>query len=163
MVRTCITGASGRLGRVLVETFRERGDEIVNAHEEVGDLNYLVFAHRYRGEPSFVQEMRVNLHWIREWIERQTWLSGDHSVVLIGSAASRSPAKDQSHAYNLSKACLPQLARIFSNRMRINVLSPDTFTGPQAVITPQQVAEVARFLCSPVSSGLNGQELMVTG
>lgn len=159
-MRTLITGQSGRLGRVVLETFGARGDEIWYKPEA---LNYLVFAHRYRGPLSFVDEMQANLLDVIAMIDSTTWAVGDKSIVLVSSVSATGPAENQTLAYNLSKAALNQLARCYAKNHRINTVSPDTFTGEAAVVTKQQVADVIAFLCSPAASGIRGQDIRVSG
>ena len=159
-MRTYITGRTGRLGAVLEESFRKRGDEIAR---DIRNVNYLVFAHRYRGEEWYDAEMRANVTQVVRLIDAAMWAPGDTAIVIVSSVSATAPAINQSLAYNLSKAALNQLARCYATKYRINTVSPDTFTGDNPKVTKQQVANVISFLCSSLSSGINGQDIKVTG
>ncbi len=160
MSNVFLTGASGRLGSVIAETLKARGDEFV-----VRDVNYLIFAHRYRGEPDFEPEMWANVEWVHGVIEGATWADGDRAIVLVSSINATEPAMNQSLAYNLSKAALNNMARYYAKKgpVRINTVSPDTFTTPDAKVTAQEVANVIAFLCSDRASGINGADIEVRG
>ncbi len=161
-MKTCIFGATGRLGMVIIENLTSRGDEISKNNQEI---NYLVFAHRYRGEADYGAEMEANVGLIADSIRDARWADGDCAIVIVASVSAMQPDIGQSLAYNLSKAAQLQLARYYAKMqpVRINTVSPATFTGPAAVISPQQVADVVAFLCSPQASGINGQDIRVTG
>lgn len=156
-----LTGASGRLGSVIADTLKARGDTFTNAPDGV---NYLVFAHRYRGEPDFKLEMESNVEWVAQSIDNAKFAEGDHAVVIVSSINATEPAENQSLAYNLSKAALNNLARLYAKKgaARINTVSPATFTGDNPDVTAQEVADVIAFLCSPQASGINGQDIRVT-
>ncbi len=156
-----MTGSTGRLGSVVNEMLIARGDNL--HHSE--PINYLIFAHRYRGEPDFSLEMDCNVNFVAELVKTTKWAEGDKAIVIVSSVNAETPTLDQSIAYNVSKAALNNLARYFalSGPVRCNTVSPDTFTGDNPKVTPQQVAEVIGFLCSPQASGINGQDLRVTG
>lgn len=150
-MRVFLAGQSGRLGGVVKQKLLERGDEIVNTR-----FNCMIFAHRYRGEPSYEKEMYANLQWVAECVTEAKWAGEDRAVVLVGSACQDEPAMNQSLAYNLSKAALPQLARWFwsSRRIRTNVVAPRTFTGEAAACSIRQVADVILHLASKQSANL---------
>lgn len=161
-MRTYITGASGRLGNVVKKYMSARGDEIVETTENV---NYLVFAHRYRGEENFIEEMDVNVGLIYTTIKHATWATGDCAVVIVSSVSATDPAMNQSFGYNASKAAQHQIARYFAKGAlgaRVNTVSPNTFTGFSPVVTPHEVANVILFMCSPLSSGISGQDIRVS-
>lgn len=160
--RTRITGATGRLGRQIAEAIAGRGDEIVNDND---CLNYLVFAHRYRGEDSFQAEMDVNLRRVIFDVSAASWGVGDRAIVLISSIDADSPNPNQSLGYNISKAGLNQFARYYAklDKVRINCVSPATFTGDNPDVSAVEVANVVLFLCSDKSTGINGQNIKVTG
>ena len=159
-VRSFVTGRSGRLGSVIVQSLADRGDVIADTRVRI---NYLVFAHRYRGAPDFAREMDANLGLVVHDIETTTWGEGDRGIVIISSISAEEPEIGESLAYNLSKAALNQLARCYAKtgHTRINTVSPAAFTGPRAVVSMQEVANVVSFLCSPLSSGVNGQDIRV--
>ncbi len=159
-LRAYISGQSGRLGSVVVKTLWERGMNITTSPEHV---NYMVFAHRYRGPESFEDEFMVNVRDVVNAIDHAQWADGDRAIVIVSSISSQEPAMNQSLAYNVSKAALDILPKYYckSQPVRINTVNSATFTGPSAVITPQQVADVISFLCSPQSSGINGQNIRV--
>ena len=157
-----VTGETGRLGGVIVKTLKARGDEIVDWGQ---DFNYMVFAHRYRGDPSFEAEMYANVGKVREAINQASWADGDRSIVVVSSIDAIDPNPHQSMAYNVSKAALNQLVRYYAKTqgVRINSVSPATFTSETPNITMPEVCNVIAFLCSPLSSGINGQDIRVTG
>ncbi len=151
-----VAGKTGRLGTVVADAFLNRGDVLVESEE----AQYLVFCHRYRGPKDFNSEMFANVEKVIHWVEGGIKAEG---VVIVTSVNSLEPTLTQSLAYNVSKAAQEQLVRYFSNSFpfRCNSVQPNTFTGPDAVVTPQQVADVILFLCSPQSSGINGQSIRV--
>lgn len=170
-MRTHITGRTGRLGSVLVALFAARGDQITGPDHggvELYGIHYLIFAHRYRNKnskPDHDREMQVNVGQVIETIEKSTFCYGeDCAIVIVSSVSATDPAMNQSLAYNLSKAAQNQVARYYAKALkgvRVNTVSPNTFTGDKSVITPQQVANVVSFLCSPAASGINGQDVRV--
>lgn len=164
-VYSCVVGASGRLGREVVSVLRERRDNIISQDKLPVALNYLIFAHRYRGLPNFEQEMYVNLQWVIEMLERTRWAEGDRAAILVSSVCASDPAMNQSLSYNLSKAALNQAARYYAKKQsvyRINTVSPDTFTDKSLPLTARKVAETIALLCSRESSDINGQDFKVT-
>ncbi len=161
MANVFLTGTSGRLGSVVAETLKARGDSFVGTGQA---CNYMIFAHRYRGEPSFDAEIESNVEWVADCIDRAQWLDGDKAIVLVSSINATEPALNQSLAYNLSKAALNNMARYYALKgFRINTVSPDTFTTKDAKVTAQEVANVIAFLCSDRATGINGADLRVTG
>jgi NAD(P)-dependent dehydrogenase (short-subunit alcohol dehydrogenase family) len=161
-MKSCVIGASGRLGRVVAATLRDRGDEIQAFPE---GSNYLVFAHRWRPKigPDRHAEFAANVWMVADTIESMKWADGDRAVVIVASVSANEPALNQSLAYNVSKAAQCQVARYMSKSMdiRVNTVSPNTFTGPDAVISPRQVADVITFLCSERANGINGQDIRI--
>src|SRR3990167_6476583 len=98
MSHVYITGESGRLGTVLVETFRARGDVIIphinlpiinqifdHGYRGPMSVNYIVFAHRYRGTENYGAEMQANLTYVANAIYRLTWAEGDRAIVIVSS------------------------------------------------------------------------------
>jgi NAD(P)-dependent dehydrogenase (short-subunit alcohol dehydrogenase family) len=169
-----IIGRHGRLGNVLARSLQQRQDRITDSTDS--KLDYLIFAQRYRGAYDFIAEMDVNLRLTCETIERTQWtrndatnLKGhDNAICIVGSIAGTDPQMQESIAYNLSKAALEHAARFYAmafagSRIRCNVVAPATFRGPDSRITEQQVVDVILWLCSPQSSGVNGQTIRVTG
>lgn len=161
-MRTFLTGASGRLGKVVEKYLLARGDNLVQTPDSV---NYLVFAHRYRGEENFTEEMNANVGMVYSTIKRATWATGDCAAVIVSSVSATDPAMNQSFGYSASKSAQLQLARYFAKDAlgaRVNTVSPNTFTGYSTVVTPHEVANVILFLCSPLSSGISGQDIRVS-
>jgi len=142
---------------------RARGDTLI----EVDDgPNYLVFAHRYRGQEDYSLEMTANLNNVIWMIQNLSFAElGDKSIVIVSSINAAAPTTTQSLAYNVSKAALNQVARYLAKTqpIRINTVSPATFTGDHPDVTAQEVANVIAFLCSPAASGINGADIRVTG
>lgn len=162
MASLFLTGAGGRLGSVVAETFKARGDVIVAQSQP---CNYMVFAHRYRGDNNFKMEMESNVEWVAELINGAKWAEGDCGIVIVGSVVAQKPELFQSLAYNLSKAALLNMARYYAIKqpVRINTVSPSTFTGFDSPVSAQEVSNVIAFLCSPLASGINGEDIKVVG
>lgn len=164
MIKSCIIGATGRLGDAVCIALMEH--LIVKPDDVITPINYLVFAHRYRGEDNYYEEIDVNLHEIVRRINRTKWESGDRGIVIVSSVCATDPVVDQSLSYNISKAAQLQVARYFAKTLknvRCNTVSPAAFTGMNPKVSIQQVASVIGFLCSPESSGINGTDIRVTG
>lgn len=113
-----------------------------------------------------------------------------HSIAMVGSLVGSSVAADQPPGYHIAKSGLVQLARYYAvllgpRGVRVNVVSPGTTVKPEAeafyaqnepiqklyrTITPlgrlgraDDVAGVIRFLLSPASAFMTGQNLIVDG
>lgn len=157
-----MTGASGRLGRVVAQTFADRGDTI---NYRGKPCSYMVFTHRYRGAENFTLEMAVNVETVANTIDEAVWEGEDRAIVIVSSVNADTPALNQSLGYNCSKAALNNLARMYAlkRQVRINTVSPDTFTTDTPKVSRQQVADVIAFLCSPQASGINGEDIRVRG
>ena len=154
-----------------------RGDEITT---EMEWLNYVVFCHRARGSKMFLEEFEANVCPVLETLQGAAsnfappFVNGDgcglpyladRAVVIVSSICAEDPTIGESFGYNVSKAALNQIGRLFSKRggIRVNTVSPAGFTAPGAKINAHDVARVIAFLCSPQSSGINGQDIKVTG
>lgn len=158
-----VIGKSGRLGRVVATRFNQMGYAPDNGMHQV---NYLVFAHRYRGAPSYRDEMDAHIRYVADIIDGIRWRDGDRAIVIVSSVCATDPVADQPLSYNVSKAAQLQLARYYAKTLRgvrCNTVSPAAFTGANPVVSIEQVADVIAFLCSPASSGINGQDIRVTG
>lgn len=157
-----MTGAGGRLGRVVAQTFIERGDTISHRGRP---CSYMVFAHRYRGVENFLMEMSVNVEMVANCIDTAQWEGDDRAIVIVSSVNAETPAMNQSLGYNCSKAALNNLVRMYAlkQKVRINTVSPDTFTTDTPRVSKQEVANVIAFLCSPQASGIRGEDIRVRG
>lgn len=114
----------------------------------------------------------------------------NQAIVAVGSAASRFVLAEQPVGYHATKAALVQMMRYYAvtlgpRAVRANVVSPDTVIKEESrqmyavnreltalyetitplgrMGTPEDVAGVVRFLCSPAGAFVTGQELVVDG
>lgn len=164
MTTSVIIGKGGRLGQVIANTLRIRGDHIADITQRMDNL---IFAHRYRGPESYREEMQANVEAIANIIESSR-INRNGSIVIVSSVIATAPTLTQPLSYNLSKAAQLQLSRYYAEKLRplairVNSVSPDAFTGAAPKVTIQQVADVIAWLCSQQSSGVNGQDIKVTG
>ena len=114
----------------------------------------------------------------------------ENSIVMVGSVAARFIAGEQPLGYHVAKAALEHMARYYAvalgpRGIRVNCVSPSTVLKEESadfyrarpdigdlyrrVIplgrmgTAEEVASVVGFFCSPASSFVTGQALVVDG
>jgi NAD(P)-dependent dehydrogenase (short-subunit alcohol dehydrogenase family) len=114
----------------------------------------------------------------------------ENSIVIVGSIAARFIAGEQPVGYHVAKAALEHMARYYAvalgpRGIRVNCVSPSTVlkeesadfyrARPEIVDlyrriiplgrmgTAEEVASVVGFFCSPASSFVTGQALIVDG
>ena len=106
---------------------------------QVGGLDAVAFAHRYRGEMSApLKQYSVEVYTPYEILDTlsKRVRKKECAVVIMTSPAAHSVVGDQDFQYHASKAALSQLVRFGSVRfasqnMRINGLSPGSFIFKQ--------------------------------
>ncbi|HEU4344807.1 MAG TPA: hypothetical protein VFU31_24930 [Candidatus Binatia bacterium] len=166
MPRTLIQGGTSRLGQVLAYAFKARGDETVVRGRMGPELsqpfNYAVFCQRYRGE-QFGGEFDASVDLTRRLLDGMRWGKGDCSAVIVSSDCVDRISATKNLDYLLGKAAARYLVPWFARhgRVRINAVSPASFTGDSVVVDMQEVVEVITFLCSPASRGINGENIIV--
>ncbi len=158
-----------------------------------GKLSHLVFCQRFRGGgDAWEGEIQVSLTATRLLIEQcaEQFDGGGNSIVVVGSAASRFVVGEQPVGYHAAKAALMQMVRYYAvslgpRGIRVNAVSPDMLlkktegsvdphlqeirerlgaaTPLGRMGTPEDVADVVEFLCSPQASFITGQEIVVDG
>jgi NAD(P)-dependent dehydrogenase (short-subunit alcohol dehydrogenase family) len=158
-----------------------------------GPVDYLVLCQRYRGQgDAWAGEIETSLNSTKEMLDRLSgqFRQGTASVVMVGSLAGRLVAEGQPLGYHIVKAALVQLARYYAvawgpRGIRVNCVTPGLVLKDEAKehyrqnpalpelygkITPlgrmveaDEVAQVIEFLCSPRSTMITGQDLVVDG
>ncbi len=161
--------------------------------DDYGLLSSIVFLQRYRNNgDSWLGEFQVAVEATRVTIDTLAGSfdpAGARSITIVGSNASQFVARNQSAGYHVSKAALRQLARYYAvrlgpERIRVNVVSPCSFTKPESEAfynqpklkelyqkivplgrpgTAVEVAQAVVFLCSTQASFITGQDLFVDG
>ena len=116
--------------------------------------------------------------------------AGDKSIVIISSVAGHLVAEEQPVSYHVAKAGLNQMARYYAvalgpKGIRVNCVSPGTVLKDESkdfylqnkplydlyrritplgrMGTPEEIANVIAFLCSPKASFITGQSIVVDG
>lgn len=175
-----------------------KGGEVTSLIQRIirerGPLSSLVFYQRFRGAPNdWGGEFQVSLTATKEIIERTVDYfhpTGEKSVVIIGSVASRFIATEQSVGYHVAKAGLSQLVRYYAvnlgpRKIRVNAVSPGPVLKDESMEfykkhkkfrafyksvvplgrmgTMEEIAGAVDFLCSPNASFITGQDLVVDG
>ena len=210
-VSVVIGGISG-IGSVVAKHLASRGDEIYTVSRSnsttknhiscditvdckpiidcVSDIDYLIFAHRYRGT-NWNKTFEVTVKGVDNVIQAvSNKLNKDSSVVIISSNASHFVLEEQPAEYHSSRAALESLTRYYAVKYgksgtRFNSILLSTLIKPENVdfftkdnevrkmieeITPlgrmgdaEDIANIVEFLCSSKASFLTGNSFMVDG
>ena len=207
---TLIIGGTRGIGSVIRQVLVERGDDVYTASRselstfnhlklvlpnqiEIDDtikLNYLVFAHRYRGQ-EWDDDFDITVKAVDILINQlKDSFSSEASIVILGSNAGHFVLKEQSASYHASRAALDGLVKYYAATLghkgiRCNSVLPSTIIKPENElfftvendvrkmierITPlcrmgnaKDVANMVEFLCSEKSSFITGQSFFVDG
>ena len=205
-----VVGGTRGIGSVITKQLTERGDQTytVSRRKSVDSnhitvdlpnridfstdikLNYLIFAHRYRGL-SWDEDFDITLKTVEQTINqfKDQFLS-EASIVILSSNASQFVLQEQSASYHATRAALNGLTRYYAGTLgakgiRCNAVLPSTIIKPEnehfftdeneirhmiARITPmgrmgtaQDVANMVEFLCSEKASFITGQTFFIDG
>lgn len=205
-----VVGGTRGIGSVITKQLIERGDHTYTASRRQLDdpnhisvelpnrldfsddikLNYLIFAHRYRGK-LWEEDFDITLKTVEQTINqfKDQFLS-EASIVILSSNASQFVLQEQSASYHATRAALNGLTRYYAATLgargiRCNAVLPSTLIKPEneKFFTPENqtrnmiekitplnrmgsaldVAHLVEFLCSEKSSFITGQSLLVDG
>jgi NAD(P)-dependent dehydrogenase (short-subunit alcohol dehydrogenase family) len=142
---------------------------------------------------SWLGQVETSLKGTRDFIElvRDRFdAGGDNSITLISSVAAAFIAEEQPLDYHLVKACMLQLVRYYAvvlgaRGIRVNGILPCTIAKEEAksfyqarkdlrdlytrivplrrMGSPEDVANLVSFLCSPKAAFLTGQNILLDG
>jgi 3-oxoacyl-[acyl-carrier protein] reductase len=207
---TLIIGGTRGIGSVIKQVFIERGDHVYTAsRRDLSDanhinvnlpnrididskikLNYLIFAHRYRGQ-DWDDDFDITVKTCDILINQlgDSFLD-EASIVVLGSNAGHFVLDEQCASYHASRAALVGLVRYYAAKLghkgiRCNSVLPTTIIKPENEhfftkeneirkmierITPlhrmgnaKDIANTVEFLCSERSSFITGQSIFVDG
>ena len=159
---------------------------------EFGPIHDLVFFQRFRGEgDSWAGEIDTTLTATKNVIEAVGERFGEAAaIVAVGTVITRFVAEGTSVGYHVAKAGLEELVRYYAVNLakkgvRVNGVCPSTFEKEESreffagnaelkemyrkviplgrIGTTRELAEVISFLCSPQSSYITGQNIVVDG
>jgi 3-oxoacyl-[acyl-carrier protein] reductase len=205
-----VVGGTRGIGSVITKQLTERGDQTYTASRrnlvdpnhikvdlpngiDLSDdikLNYLIFAHRYRGL-SWDEDFDVTLKTVEKTIDQfKDQFLPEASIVILSSNASQFVLQEQPASYHATRAALNGLTRYYAATLgkqgiRCNAVLPSTLIKPEneQFFTPENptrnmiekitplnrmgsaldVAYLVEFLCSEKSSFITGQSLFVDG
>ncbi len=207
---TLIIGGTRGIGSVIKQVFIERGDKVYTASrsdlpdanhfrinlpdridiDKAIKLNYLVFAHRYRGT-QWNDEFDITVKAVDNVINHlKDSFVDEASIVILGSNAGHFVLEEQSAAYHATRAALDGLTKYYAATLgpigiRCNTVLPTTIIKPENQhffvkendvrkmierITPLRrmgnatdIANIVDYLCSVKSSFITGQSFFVDG
>jgi 3-oxoacyl-[acyl-carrier protein] reductase len=208
--KTLILGGSRGIGSVIKQVLVARGDFVYTASrgdfldknhikvnlpnkieiDENVRLNYIIFAHRYRGK-CWDEDFDVTVKAIDILINQmENSFCDEAAIVILGSNAGHFVLNEQSASYHATRAALIGLTKYYAailgkKGIRCNLVMPTTLIKPENAhfftetnnirklierITPlcrmgcaQDIANAVDFLCSEKSSFITGQSLFVDG
>lgn len=207
---TLIIGGTRGIGSAITRVFIDRGDHVYTAsrrdlpdsnHIKINlpdrieidaslKLNYLIFAHRYRGQ-DWDDDFSITVKACDILIDqlKDSFLD-EAAIVILGSNAGHFVLGEQGASYHASRAALGGLVKYFAAKLghrgiRCNSVLPTTLIKPEnkhffteenetrkmiEKITPlrrmgtaKDVANTVEFLCSEKSSFITGQSIFVDG
>ena len=207
---TLIVGGTRGIGSIIKQVFIERGDHVYTASrrdlydanhikinlpnrieiDENIKLNYLIFAHRYRGQ-DWDDDFSITVKACDILISQlEDSFLDEASIVILGSNAGHFVLSEQCASYHASRAALGGLVKYYAAKLghkgiRCNSVLPTTIIKPENEhfftkenetrkmierITPlhrmgnaKDVANTVEFLCSERSSFITGQSIFVDG
>ena len=208
--QTLIIGGTGGIGSIIKQVLVERGDHVyVTSRKDLPDvnhfkvdlpneikidntikLNYLIFAHRYRGK-EWEDDFNVTVKSIDIIINqlKDSFLN-EASIVILGSNAGHFACEEQPASYHATRMALEGLVKYYAaklgqNGIRCNSVLTTTIIKPEnknffteennirkliEQVTPlrrmgtaKDIANTIEFLCSEKSSFITGQSFFVDG
>lgn len=170
----------------------QAGVEQIAWNLDWSSVKNIIFCQRFRAQAAdWAGEMQVSVNSTRALMcYFGMKLTSRASVVLVSSNASRFVVPEQDDAYHIAKASVNALIRYYAVNLgpkgiRVNGIEPctlfksDGFLAQSAnsaakdaltelnpirqMVTPQDVASIAYFLCSEQSKAINGQVIVADG
>jgi len=205
-----IIGGTRGIGSVIKEVLVDRGDCVYTASRSSSTdsshlimdksnnvkldpslkLNYLIFAHRYRGQ-EWDDDFNVTVKLVDLVINQfKNKFLNEASIVILGSNAGHFVLEEQSSSYHASRAALGGLVKYYAAtlghiKIRCNSVLPSTIIKPEnkhfftennevrkmiEKITPLgrmgtaiDIANMVAFLCSDKASFITGQSFFIDG